>query len=513
MKKTLCILLLASLLLLTGCGARSCSQSPDQASPQATEAAGNAADREEGAEPQETASPTEEDQKEMPENTEALLASALEEKDVQKILSILKEHPELGDALVKGVKAECGALNYDAFLLLDELVEKLPKGDCRDALSQYAVDSEITRLQAFLNGTWAWYYVQGTINPAVVEISVTPDGTGTGIIKQAGGHLTIFRHASGDVYWRDFEFRSGNSYTCKNVVKNNYGTASDATADVTVDFEKEILHMHLTASSGSVGDADRDWVRFTGDPAASLPAETVEGGAEKGKELILATEDQKYIQLPDEGSYLPEFKTKYAYNTVYIGPSTTVEKYPRRKSGGAMQFAYEGTKATVVAEQNDMSCIIYRDSENRTRAGWIWSTDLLDEFSGKVYRVGEHKEGSSITPDIPIEWSRKGFPGYQQNYSVLAEPVENCIGFTLEYQLIQENTRRWNSILGPRTIYVYNGEEWIDVGSFEYPEFGPVRIEVNLDRPMKIEAIGTVANCSQPNLFRFRQYAFDYRIA
>ena len=111
-----------------------------------------------------------------------------------------------------------------------------------------------------------------------------------------------------------------------------------------------------------------------------------------------------------------------------------------------------------------------------------------------------------------MEWSRKAFLYTQQNYTVLEEPVENCIGFTLEYQLIKENTDKWERILGPRIIYVNDGEEWVEVGSFEYPEFGPVRVEINFEEPMTITAVGTIADCSHPNLFYFRQLACDYRI-
>ena len=243
-----------------------------------------------------------------------------------------------------------------------------------------------------------------------------------------------------------------------------------------------------------------------------LPTAFAEGGAQKGEELILATGDDKYIQLPDEESYLSEFKYMFSYH-IYVGPCSPVEKYPKRFSGGKMPYAYDGTKVLVIAEQNEMSCIIYRDSSNRTRAGWIWNTDLRETFPGVEHVIGDHKDGSSVISEVPMEWSRKGFLGSQQNYCVLAEPVKDCIGFTLEYQLIKENTRVWQKVLGPRTIYVNNGEEWIDVGSFEYPVFGPVRIEVNLDEPMDITAIGTIADCSQPNLFYFRQYAFDYRIS
>ena len=45
---------------------------------------------------------------------------------------------------------------------------------------------------------------------------------------------------------------------------------------------------------------------------------------------------------------------------------------------------------------------------------------------------------------------------------------------------------------------------------FEYPDLGTVRVRVNLDEPMKIAAIGTIADCKLPNTFFFRQIASDF---
>ena len=243
-----------------------------------------------------------------------------------------------------------------------------------------------------------------------------------------------------------------------------------------------------------------------------VPAAYADGGAEKGKEMILATGDDRYIQLPDEDSYLPEFRTLYAFNND-VGPCSFVERKPMPRSGYTMPYAYDGTEVTIVAEQDEMSCIVYRDSSNRTRAGWIRTDHLRETFPGVEYQVGEHKDGSSTIHEVPMEWSRKGFLNSAQNYSVLAEPVENCVGFTLEYQLIKENTDKWSRVLGPRTIYVNNGEEWIEVGSFEYPALGPVLVDVSFDEPMTVAAVGTIADCSHPNIFYFRQFALDYRVA
>ena len=38
--------------------------------------------------------------------------------------------------------------------------------------------------------------------------------------------------------------------------------------------------------------------------------------------------------------------------------------------------------------------------------------------------------------------------------------LEDCIGFTLEYQIIAENTSAKALVMGPRTLWVSDGENW-----------------------------------------------------
>ena len=257
----------------------------------------------------------------------------------------------------------------------------------------------------------------------------------------------------------------------------------------------------------------------------AVPADT-RSASERGLEAIMATGDHKRIQLPKESSYLDEFKTRYVdFSDVLIpiaidqavqmvGPSAPVERAPNLKTGLQMPFAFQGSTVTVVAEEKNFSCILYRNSNNRLRAGWIWDIYLGDEYPGRTEIIGtENSSAKGNIAEVPMTWSEKGFLKSPQKYTVLAEPVDNCVGFTLEYQVISEGTDKRNAILGPRTVYVNNGEEWINVGSFEYPSLGTVRVRVNLDKPTDITAIGTIADCLLPNTFFFRQYATDFATA
>ena len=263
-------------------------------------------------------------------------------------------------------------------------------------------------------------------------------------------------------------------------------------------------------------------------PVLAFAEEGTTAAAEKGLEAIQTTGDQKRIQLPKESSYLDEFRIRYVdFSDVMIpqhidgkdilvqmyGPSAPVESKPNLK-GVQMPSAYQGAKVTVVAEQKNYSCILYRDCNNKLHAGWIWDIYLGDEYNGRSLTIGtENSTADDNIAEVPMTWSQKGFLRNPQRYSVLKEPVKNCVGFTLEYQIISEGTDKRNSILGPRTVYVNNGTEWIKVGTFEYPELGTVQVRVNLDEPTDIEAIGTIADCGQPNVFLFRQIATDFATA
>lgn len=255
---------------------------------------------------------------------------------------------------------------------------------------------------------------------------------------------------------------------------------------------------------------------------------------EKVLAAIRATGDEKLLQLPADESYLPEPKTMYSprlaydwWTTVIVedpddwpdyqkvcGPCIPVERVPMLRTGRqAMPWVYEGTEVTVLAEENNMSFILYRSSENEQHAGWVQTRFLVDEFPGELLTIGENRfSNASVIDDITMTWSKKGFLDSQQNYSVLSETVENCVGFTLEYQLTAENTPKWACIFGPRTVYVNDGTQWIRVGSFDYPQHGTVKVEVNLAEPTDIVAIGTIAEVGLPNTFFFRQYATDFRV-
>lgn len=243
-------------------------------------------------------------------------------------------------------------------------------------------------------------------------------------------------------------------------------------------------------------------------PAAFAEEKTA---AERGLEAIMATGHGRQIVLPQEESYLEEWKTLYCRKAWYA-PSLYVESLPQLQSGVPTQhMLYEGTEVTVVAEENDMSCILYPSRDYDLNVGWIQSIRLLEDFPGPEYQIGQAPDGEyEKRGKVALRWSGEYFPGTEQPFTVLGETLRGCVGFGFEYQVTAENTSLKDIILGPRTVYVRSGKEWTALGSFPYPEFGAVRVQVWLPEPMDVSAIATVADCHAPNMFDFRQTARDF---
>ena len=230
--------------------------------------------------------------------------------------------------------------------------------------------------------------------------------------------------------------------------------------------------------------------------------------AERGLELIKTARNWKTILLPQEESYLDEWKTLYP-RKAWHAPSLAVRSVPDLTTlWNNAPYVYEGTTVTVVAEENDMSCMLYRAPSYKLYVGWIQSIRLLEDFPGETCVLGQPLDGEfDVLEEPELSWADRWFPHTYQPYTQLTEPVRDCVGFEFEYQLIKKNGGSQEAILGPRKLYVHNGEDWVELGSFPYPALGAARVQVWLDEPMTITAIATDTDLSGRNLFDFRQTA------
>ena len=227
------------------------------------------------------------------------------------------------------------------------------------------------------------------------------------------------------------------------------------------------------------------------------------------RQMLLNAGGQYFIILPASGSYYDSPKTMY----IDVGGkhSSYVYRQPEIDRKRLMNYAYEGSKVLAVAEQKGFVCIIYHDSDNTLRTGWVHASSLSDSYPGLEKTVGSPGFANAVNiGDCYPKWSKVKFTGSEQKYSILDEPIENCVQFVLDYQVIMcgEGTRK-DRFLGSREVYVHDGSGWTKVGEFDYNEFGAMRVTVNLKEPMTVEEVAVIAPEAYPYWFASRQNLLD----
>lgn len=235
-------------------------------------------------------------------------------------------------------------------------------------------------------------------------------------------------------------------------------------------------------------------------------------GSADCRQLLLNAGAQYFINLPAPGCYYDSPQTMY----IDVGGkhSAYVYRQPAIDRDRMMNYAYEGSKVLAVAEQRGFICIIYHDSDNTVRTGWVHPTSLTDSYPGIEKTLGSPGFTNADNIGDPASaWSKQRFTGTQQFYSILSETIQNCVQFTLDYQVIicGDGTRK-DRFLGAREIYVNDGNGWTQVGEFDYETFDPVRVTVNLKEPTDIRAFAVTAPGAEPYWFAFRQSLLDVMV-
>lgn len=218
-----------------------------------------------------------------------------------------------------------------------------------------------------------------------------------------------------------------------------------------------------------------------------------------------AAVNYKHVELPVD--YLSSFQVRYV--EAPKGHSIYVFNVPNGPS--PKHVVYHGERVLRLAKANGFSCILYYNELNELRIGWVNSAHLTKEFPGRNAYVGtgSYSGYSHKTGDVTISWSSKYFPGTKQHYAVIEGRIDDCVGFTLDYQVIARNGATTKQCLGSRSIYVSDGTSWYEVGSFSYSKLGTVHVQVDLDEPMDIKAVAVSADCARPNTLSFRMAILD----
>lgn len=228
-----------------------------------------------------------------------------------------------------------------------------------------------------------------------------------------------------------------------------------------------------------------------------------------GKKLLLTASNAKKIDQPNASDYFTEPFSMYVNapkeHSVFVydtWEATDVDK---------IGTTYHGGRVTVLAEHGEFYCILFRTEEYELKAAWVRAVNLTSWYPGYSAVLGSKSNRlTSNVGDPDLKWSKEYFVGTKRKFSVLKTPIENCIGFTLDYQLVSNNGATKEAGFGPRTVYVNDGSGWTYVGTFEYDKpYAACHIDVSLDSPMALVAIATIADCAQPDTFIFRQSVLD----
>ena len=230
--------------------------------------------------------------------------------------------------------------------------------------------------------------------------------------------------------------------------------------------------------------------------------------AATGKNLFFTASNAKDVDQPHAADYCttpyymyinaPREHSVYVYDT---WAATEVNN---------IGTTYHAGRVTVLAEHGNFCCILFHTWKYELKVAWVSMDYLSSWYPGYTGSLGRNSyRGTYNAGDPVMKWSKENFVGTKRKFSVLETPVKNCVSFTLDYQLVNNNGADKDEVLGPRNVYVNDGSGWTWVGTFEYDKAYACHINVALDKPMTLAAIATIADCAEPDVFVFRQSVLD----
>ncbi|MCR5576242.1 MAG: hypothetical protein K6F56_04465 [Oscillospiraceae bacterium] len=226
------------------------------------------------------------------------------------------------------------------------------------------------------------------------------------------------------------------------------------------------------------------------------------------RSLFNKASNHSKVKTPNNDDYFSDYFTMYA--DAPAGHSIKAFDHWVTDTNSLLGYIYHGSRVYVLAEHGDSYCVLYYTESNKLNVAWVPIERLRFDYPGRVFRLGSQSSSSGVANvgDPGVAWSKDNFVGTKTKYTLLTDPLENCVGFTLDYQLVTKSASQ-NEVLGPRAVYINDGSGWEYIGSFDYDAQGPCHVEIYLTRPMNLMAVATVADCDAPYGFTYRQSLID----
>ena len=221
---------------------------------------------------------------------------------------------------------------------------------------------------------------------------------------------------------------------------------------------------------------------------------------------IVAIGDGDRITGPSASHYLAEYQARYVKATK--GNRIYVYKTAERMTQNPRTVEH-GARVYVLATKGTASLIIYRDLDNNPTSGWVSTNLLSDTYPGTVVSIGEESGTFVNIGDPAVTWSGKKMVNTNCEYLLIDEPVENCVGFTLEYRAQGKGTEDCS---GSRDVYINNGEGWVYIGRFQYSSAKSYHVIINWDTPMTVYAVAAPLAVERDVDFSVRENVLDAQV-
>ncbi len=232
------------------------------------------------------------------------------------------------------------------------------------------------------------------------------------------------------------------------------------------------------------------------------------GSSSSGRDFFYAGSNYYKIEQPRCDDYC------YQPYTMYVnapkGHSVYVYDYWEATDEHQIGTTFHGSRVIVFAEHGDYSCILFHEQDYQQKVAWVRSTHLCSYYPGKEITVGWVLDPDPIyVGDPQLSWSRDSFIRTGRKYTLLSEPIKDCVYFTLDYQVTSRNGAETSEVLGPRDVYINDGSGWVWVCRFEYPRTEACHVNISLSDFTTIKAFAVIADCAKPDTFVCRQSLLD----
>lgn len=188
----------------------------------------------------------------------AALEDAVSNGSTENILALLEIDALKEDAVFEAIITACKEKNYNGFLTLDGLVAGLEDGDLKTKLADFDKEYETLRAEAFMVGTWEWL-PDGDEKAAKVSVIPYEDNL-IGRLTDFGSFFSDYHYSIDDVYWKDFQFDSKDSFLCYNLIRLNdsQGSTIGETVSGKIDYENKTITLTVTGAVNPI----RTWKRI-----------------------------------------------------------------------------------------------------------------------------------------------------------------------------------------------------------------------------------------------------------